>query len=436
MFSIILPSLAIYLKDEFVPIEDDMYEIWLGGISAAHPAGQLIGSPLASWMFSHLRTDVTMTFFLSFFCVGALIYATASSAMMLLVSRFIQGFGDANLTTCRAYISHVSTEDEKIEHMSLTSAAQALGFLFGSVIGGLLSVCDFSIFGLPVNANTAPGFFSFLIGILNIAICVFYMKNYGGKKKKGKSATQHMPPSQMAIAASNLLFFFAISSFATVLAVTTIYLNENFGWESGGIAAIFAMGSLLGVCAFKSMKPLNDCIRSRTGLMAHTVEKILMCVGFSGAAMGNFLMGGFGITTVSIETWVIGVVLFFVMHPYAMACVLTLYSKVLGPLKEAQSTYMGYITMTGAAASIGAPLWATYILGSEDFRGSWTFFFTGLYMLFGVALIFCIWGLLKPHPQLNDHQIVLDEDVPEPANYGSVQPGDEDFDFDDPNRRY
>ena len=65
----------------------------------------------------------------------------------------------------------------QIEHMSLTSAAQALGFLFGSVIGmsslipsnlsvdcnyslpsfdlgGLLSVCDFSIFGLPVNANT------------------------------------------------------------------------------------------------------------------------------------------------------------------------------------------------------------------------------------------------------------------------------------------
>ena len=136
MFSIILPSLAIYLG-EFVDENDPNYSTWLGPpsplfptpsnasinggenaylwifqcrfisplgvcavtpslcscagvISAAHPFGQLIGSPFAGFYFSKRPVRECMTVFLAVFCVGAMMYATAGSALTLLLARLIQ----------------------------------------------------------------------------------------------------------------------------------------------------------------------------------------------------------------------------------------------------------------------------------------------------------------------------------------------------------
>jgi len=371
MFSIILPSLAIYLQD-FVDVEDSTYSTWLGFISAAHPFGQLVASPLAGYYFTHRSVTECMAVFISIFCIGALFYATAGSATGLLISRLIQGIGDANLTVCRAYVAHVCHSKEKVKYMAYQGAGQGLGFAVGSSLGGLLGLIDTTWYGLTFNANTSPGYFSFLLGFLNVCFCLKYMKDFSSEQNpasdQNESQILTLAPNKTGIMLGCLCFFCIISSFSVLLSTTTIYLQTNFSWGTSQIAIIFVGGSLLGICAFKSIHTLNRKIS----------ERWIMTIGFS---MGGFAMiaaGGFGgLFNTSLGLWLSAVCLFFLMHPLAMATNMSIYAKIVGPFKADQGPYMGYITMMGSFASIVSPLWATYFLDAEDYSGNFTYVSTG-----------------------------------------------------------
>ena len=389
MFSIILPSLAIYLQT-FVDVEDSTYANWLGFISAAHPFGQLIASPLAGYYFTHRSVRECMAVFIGIFCVGALFYATATSATGLLISRLIQGIGDANLTVCRAYVAHVCHSKEKVKYMAYQGAGQGLGFAFGSALGGLLALIDTTIFGLTVDSNTAPGYFSVILGLLNIYSCVTYMKDFShetGDKSDDENRVT-LPPNRVGIIVGCVTFFFIISSFSVLLCITTIYLDVNYGWDTSAISIIFVAGSLLGIVAFKSVPSLNKKFS----------ERYIMLSGFAIAAFAMAVMGGFGFFQPSIGWWMFGSCVFFLAHPLAMATNMSIYAKIVGPFKGDQGPYMGYITMSGSLASIVSPLWSAVVLAAEDYSGSFTFFSTGCMLMVGWAISLLEWNNLVPHP--------------------------------------
>lgn len=294
--------------------------------------------------------------------------------------------------------------------MSYTGAAQGLGFLLGSSLGGLLAFCDFTVFGKPINANTAPGYFSVLIGIGNMICCYLYMRDFTPEKENTPSTSiqtsappAHLKPDMLAIVVSNVLFFLSISSFAVVLCTVTIYLDINYEWTSAAIAWVFAAGSLLGVITFKNIKALNKRFS----------EIKMMMFGFSLAGLALMIMGGFGQFDVSLGVWLVAIVFFFLAHPMAMACNLSLYAKIIGPFKGDQGPYMGYITMSGALASIASPLWSTALLGWEDYSGLVTFTASGGLMLLGTAGCLLYYDILVPHPMEKQAKALaaVDEDA-------------------------
>ena len=93
MFSITLPSMAIYLRLWINPITDSSYYgIFLGLLVAAHPFGQLISSPIAGWHFNKRGAKEPLIIYILIFMGGCLYYAMARSEWYLLLGRFIQGF--------------------------------------------------------------------------------------------------------------------------------------------------------------------------------------------------------------------------------------------------------------------------------------------------------------------------------------------------------
>jgi DHA1 family tetracycline resistance protein-like MFS transporter len=410
MFSIVLPSLAIYVT-VFVEEDDPDWALWVSLISAAHPFGQLIGSPLASFYFNSSRpTKECMCVFIGIFCIGALTYATAGSVGMLLFSRLLQGFGDANLTVCRAYVGFVANYEEKNKMMSLVSAGQGLGFLVGSTIGGLLGYIDTTLFGSPLDGNTAPGYFSFLVGILNIVVCWIYMMDYKGSTDKGpNSSIEAEPPNPTGILMGLFLFFLVISSFSVLLVSTTPYLLQNYSWSTSEIAWVFAGGAALGICGFISVNKLNEIQREGRKLFP---ERLLLLFGLLAAGFAMGYMGGFGVFQPSVTEWIIAVVFFFWLHPFAMACTLSVYSQIIGPHKEGQGKYMGYITMMGSFASIVSPLWAINFLEFESYRGEFTFFSNACLLLIGACMVLFTWKHLVPHPaELRKKTLVVQYDT-------------------------
>lgn len=72
--------------------------------------------------------------------MSELLFALATSAVWLFVSRFLGGIGLAFvMPSVMAYTADITSEQERAKGMSYVSAALSTGFLVGPAIGGFLA---------------------------------------------------------------------------------------------------------------------------------------------------------------------------------------------------------------------------------------------------------------------------------------------------------
>jgi MFS transporter, DHA1 family, tetracycline resistance protein len=156
--TIILPLLHLYaVTFGASPIE-------IGLVAAAFPLSQLIGVPVMGALSDRygrkpLLLISQITTFISF-----LMLAGASSLLMVVLSRVVDGLFGANLATAQAALSDITTEKTRAQGLGLTGAAFGLGFIIGPVIA-LISL-EFSD-SLATPALIAAGY-SFLSILLTL----------------------------------------------------------------------------------------------------------------------------------------------------------------------------------------------------------------------------------------------------------------------------
>lgn len=85
--------------------------------------------------------------------IGYLVFSFTHSYLMLIISRVIAGIGGSSIAVAQAYIADVTTKDNRSKGMGLIGSAFGLGFVFGPLIGGLLSN-----YGYAVTGFVAAGF--------------------------------------------------------------------------------------------------------------------------------------------------------------------------------------------------------------------------------------------------------------------------------------
>lgn len=71
-----------------------------------------------------------------------IILAYADSLWMLVLSRFVGGVAAGNIGITFAYMTDITTEEDRSKGMGLLGAAFGLGFIFGPAIGGILAGPD------------------------------------------------------------------------------------------------------------------------------------------------------------------------------------------------------------------------------------------------------------------------------------------------------
>src|SRR4029079_11080951 len=65
--------------------------------------------------------------------------AVAHSLALLFAARIVDGLSGGNITTARAYIADVSTEENRAKSFGLLGAAFGLGFIIGPALGAAFS---------------------------------------------------------------------------------------------------------------------------------------------------------------------------------------------------------------------------------------------------------------------------------------------------------
>jgi DHA1 family tetracycline resistance protein-like MFS transporter len=94
--------------------------------------------------------------------IGYVIFAFTHTYFVLIISRVVGGIGGSSIGVAQAYIADITTKEDRSKGMGMIGAAFGLGFVFGPLIGGLLSKFGYEVTGL---ASAGFSFLAFLVTI-------------------------------------------------------------------------------------------------------------------------------------------------------------------------------------------------------------------------------------------------------------------------------
>ncbi|HEX5474833.1 MAG TPA: MFS transporter [Vicinamibacterales bacterium] len=137
-FGIIIPLLPFYAETFGAS------PLAIGLLFAAFSVCQLIASPLLGELSDRWGRRPVLLFSLLGTVVSFVMLALAHSMTMLFVARAIDGLSGGNITTARAYIGDVTTEENRAKSFGMLGAAFGLGFIVGPGLGGLFAKISYT----------------------------------------------------------------------------------------------------------------------------------------------------------------------------------------------------------------------------------------------------------------------------------------------------
>src|SRR3954465_1815889 len=132
-FGIIIPLLPFYA------LTFGASPLVIGLLFASFSLCQLIASPLLGELSDRWGRRPVLIFSLIGTVVSFVMLALAHSLAMLFAARIVDGLSGGNITTARAYIGDIATDENRARLFGMLGAAFGLGFIIGPGLGGLFA---------------------------------------------------------------------------------------------------------------------------------------------------------------------------------------------------------------------------------------------------------------------------------------------------------
>jgi DHA1 family tetracycline resistance protein-like MFS transporter len=156
-FSMVLPLIP------FLGLSLGLTPIEIGLIISAFSICQLFASPITGKLSD--RFGRKPMFLISQFSTfsGFLLLGFATTPLLLLLARLIDGLLGSNMTVSQAYICDITEPKHRTRVYGYSSGVFGAGLIFGPVIGGVLSTINYSV----------PMFFAASITVISIVLVMF-----------------------------------------------------------------------------------------------------------------------------------------------------------------------------------------------------------------------------------------------------------------------
>lgn len=228
-FGVIIPILPI-LSTNF-----GATALETGLLLSAYSLMQFIFSPIWGKLSDKYGRRSILLFCLVGEVVCYLIFAWARTLEMLFVARILAGFFGASISTASAYISDITTKEERSKGMALIGAAFGLGFVVGPALGGGLSVWGRHISDAP---HFDTSFVSYWVSGLYLATFVFayfFLKESlnpqsESAEKKKRFSTLFAYLQKPTIGPLMIVFMFCTLAMSAMEASLILYMGERFSW--------------------------------------------------------------------------------------------------------------------------------------------------------------------------------------------------------------
>jgi DHA1 family tetracycline resistance protein-like MFS transporter len=165
-FSMVLPLIP-YLGQEL-----GLTLSQIGLIISVFSICQLFASPITGKLSDHFgRKPLFILSQISTF-IGFVFLGFATTVILLVLARLIDGLLGSNMTVSQAYISDITEPKHRTRVYSYSSGVFGAGLIFGPFIGGILSTINYSV----------PMFFAAAITLISIALVILFLPETIPKK--------------------------------------------------------------------------------------------------------------------------------------------------------------------------------------------------------------------------------------------------------------
>ena len=270
-FSMVLPLIPALGKEiGLTPVE-------IGLIVSVFSLSQLFASPVTGKLSDRFGRKPLLILSQISTMTGFLILGFATTAILLLTSRLIDGLLGSNMTVSQAYISDITEPKHRTRVFGYTSGIFGAGLIFGPVIGGflyeisssfpmflaagisLISVILVVLF-LPETINQKPNKFSLGWDTIPIKDAIGFMK------------TPKVRISLVMFFIYSLGFFLLISNFTlfaqTQFNVNTAQVGSYLGWL--GFLRVFIQTFLIA----RILRSISEWTMLRTGIVAMIISMV------------------------------------------------------------------------------------------------------------------------------------------------------------------
>jgi DHA1 family tetracycline resistance protein-like MFS transporter len=269
-FGIIIPLLPSYAQTFGAS------PLVIGLLFASFSVSQLIASPLLGhWSDTWGRRPVLIVSLLGT-VVSFVMLALAHSLAMLFAARIVDGLSGGNITTARAYIGDIATDENRAKYFGFLGAAFGLGFIIGPGLSGLFAHLSYTA---PIWAAAAITLAAMLLAWLWLPETVHRVHADAGSpwralRELGTRA------SLRTLFAIDFLYW---ASFAVYQSTFALFGARRFGFDAPHIGYILAAFGVLGVIVQGAMVgPIVKRIGEKRALITGL---IIAALSWAGAAV-------------------------------------------------------------------------------------------------------------------------------------------------------
>lgn len=163
----------------------------------------------------------------------------------LFIARAFAGFMAGNISTAQAYLTDITTKENRAKVMGFFGAAFGIGFILGPALGGILAGAD------PKNPNVfLPPISAAILSFIALLLALFLLKDTRSliKPNSNKRITSLLE----ALKAPNLsqlilLSFIVTVVFASMESTFSLWSERTYNWGPKQNGYIFAFAGVCGV---------------------------------------------------------------------------------------------------------------------------------------------------------------------------------------------
>ncbi len=235
-----IPLLPYYAETE--PFLATPFEI--GIFFASYSLMQFIFAPILGSLSDKYGRRPVLFFSILGSTIGYLFIGFAFALWMVFAGRIIAGITGGNISTAQAYIADVTSKENRAKGMGLFGAMFGLGFIVGPAIGGIMSR-----YGIH-----APFLFAAALSFLNAVFLYFILPESvdkdsfdSTKLRKNRFVELFESLADAQFGTLTAIYFFLVTSFSIMTYAFVLYTIERFNFNAEHNGYLFAFIGILAV---------------------------------------------------------------------------------------------------------------------------------------------------------------------------------------------